>query len=1346
MSLKLPNKIRFIFVAFLLFFIFQDVNAQTFNRVENTVGLGVLRENNGVAVADYDGDNDLDIFVVAKAKDDPTSPKTLSRLFRNNNDGTFTDVTEIAGFTNLLLQEEGGGEYFGLAGNKNGAFWGDFNNDGFPDLFLTYSLKVQLWQNLGNGTFVNITESAGFTTFNECYNTGATWFDYNNDGYLDIYINDWSGCGTNQLYKNNGDNTFEDVTVEIGLFSDVSRHSYTALPFDFNQDGFMDLLVSNDLSKANYVYINNNGNSFVEQAADYGLATMGDDMGITIGDHNNDGHFDLFITTIDQNFFLRNNGDNSFSEQAEAYEINATGWSWGTRFSDFDLDGDEDLFITNGYDLGNRSAEQNFYFRNAFVEGEDKFYNVSAQLQLNDLTISVEAIDWDYDNDGDIDLFITNSDRSSFLYENKTLNFDTTDPAVHFFKIQLEGTTSNRDAIGTIVTLTTENGSLKRYYSGVGLLSQSLQAVHFGLGEATTITELEIKWPSGLIETYNDLSVDTTIKAIEGQGYEELNIIPSQKTYGCTDPLSCSYNPNATLDDGSCSYILPNTIVGNLSSSFLSTEVYSYSIGAESIANWQVVGGEILSGQGTDTITVKWHIEESGSVTVTESTEDCISLATSVQVNLNADNLPEDISIARLWNEALLEAIRRDYARPTIHARNLFHSSVAMYDIWAIYDDVARPYLIGNTVNGFSSTLSDFTPSESIEESEKEAISFAMYRLLSHRFQNSPNVEITQARFDLLMDKLGYDTSFTSLLYENGSAAALGNFVGQILIDYGLQDGAREATGYDNGYYEPINVPYALDVSFHPPINDPNRWEPLSLETYIDQSGNVVEGNVPPFLSPEWGNVLPFALKEEDKVAYERDGNVFNVYHDPSNPPYISTTENTSESEAYKWGFSMVSVWQSHLDPSDNVMWDISPSAIGNVDISTFPTNYADYPSFYNFTEGGSNSNGHAINPFTGNPYEPNIVPRGDYTRVLAEFWADGPDSETPPGHWFTLLNYVSDHQEFEKRFEGEGDILPPLEWDVKSYFILGGGMHDAAISGWSIKGWYDYIRPISAIRYMATQGQSSDPSLSNYSVSGIELIDGYIEVVELGDPLAGLTNENVGKIKMYTWKGHDYISNTETDQAGVGWILAEDWYPYQRPTFVTPPFAGFVSGHSTYSRAAAELMTMITGDEFFPGGIAEFVAKKNEFLVFEEGPSQDVVLQWATYRDASDQTSLSRIWGGIHPPADDIPGRFIGQVVAEDAFSFAIPYFEGEELSVTEVASEMGVYPNPTTNGKLHISNTKTNDRIEVYDMRGRKIEIRDRGYNELTNTTTITLTNTEIGLYLLKVNTSTTMIVVNN
>ena len=317
---------------------------------------------------------------------------------------------------------------------------------------------------------------------------------------------------------------------------------------------------------------------------------------------------------------------------------------------------------------------------------------------------------------------------------------------------------------------------------------------------------------------------------------------------------------------------------------------------------------------------------------------------------------------------------------------------------------------------------------------------------------------------------------------------------------------------------------------------------------------------------------------------------------------------------------------------------------------------------------------GRDANPFTGQPYEPNYVPRGDYGRVLAEFWADGPESETPPGHWFTILNYVSDNPIFEKRWMGEGEILSDLEWDIKSYFLLGGTMHDSAIAAWSVKGWYDYIRPVSAIRHMAEKGQSTDSELPNYDPAGFPLLPGYIEQIEIGDPLAGDLNENVGEIKVLAWKGPYFIEVPATDEAGVGWIMAKDWWPYQRPSFVTPPFAGYVSGHSTFSRAAAEVMTFMTGDEYFPGGMGVFSADRNQFLVFEDGPSIDFELQWATYRDASDQCSLSRIWGGIHPPADDIPGRKMGIQIGNQAFDKAMNYFNPDLPRVLSVLPSVEV------------------------------------------------------------------------
>lgn len=648
-----------------------------------------------------------------------------------------------------------------------------------------------------------------------------------------------------------------------------------------------------------------------------------------------------------------------------------------------------------------------------------------------------------------------------------------------------------------------------------------------------------------------------------------------------------------------------------------------------------------------------------------------------------AGELKAQHSVAREWNEMLLTSIRNDFARPTVHARNLFQISAAMFDAWAIFNpDKANTYLIGNSLNGVNSSFGGFTQSGSVEDQTEEAISYAAYRMLMARFAFSPNSQELLGQITTFMEGLGYDVSVTSTDFSTGSAAALGNYIALQYLDYGLEDGSQEEFDYANLYYRPVNEALEPAKPGNPNITDLNRWQPLSLDSFIDQSGNVIL-TAPKFLSPEWGNVFGFSLTDDDLTTNERGGNEFRVFNDPGMPPLIEETVTSGEND-YHWGFELVSIWGAHLDPADGVMWDISPGSIGN--ISELPTDFAGHRSFYNEFDGGDASVGRTMNPKTGQPYAANMVPRGDYARVLAEFWADGPDSETPPGHWFTLLNYVSDHDDLVKRFRGQGETLSDLEWDIKAYFILGGAMHDAAISAWSIKGWYDYLRPVSAIRAMADLGQRSDENLPNYHENGITLKPGYIELVEAGDDLAGANDEHVGKVKLYTWKGPDFINDPETDVAGVDWILAENWWPYQRPTFVTPPFAGYVSGHSTYSRAAAEVLTLLTGDEYFPGGMGEFLAPKDEFLVFEDGPSVDVTLQWATYRDASDQTSLSRIWGGIHPPADDIPGRIIGEKIGVQAFEFAEDFFNTGPVTGIDEPQEfegMSFGPNPVTAGE---------------------------------------------------------------
>ncbi|MEM7230067.1 MAG: vanadium-dependent haloperoxidase [Planctomycetota bacterium] len=615
-----------------------------------------------------------------------------------------------------------------------------------------------------------------------------------------------------------------------------------------------------------------------------------------------------------------------------------------------------------------------------------------------------------------------------------------------------------------------------------------------------------------------------------------------------------------------------------------------------------------------------------------------LALVASVAVALPAMAGPTH-SVARDWNELLLESIRKDFARPTVHARNLFHSSVAMYDAWAIYDTTASTYLTHERrVSG--------TP----ELDRHETLSYAMYRILRHRFATSPGAAVMYPQYDALMLSYGYDTAITT---EAGlTPAALGNRIATNVLRYGLNDNSNEIFDYANQVYLPINDPLVPGLPGNPDMVDPQRWQPLALDFFVDQGGNVIVGGFPEALSPEWGQVWAFALKPEDRSINQRDGYDWWMYHDPGPPPVLGGATDFE----YKDGFEEVLEFSSKLDPSTGVMIDISPASRGN---STVGTN---------------DGTGYAMNPVLGTPYATNSVPEGDYFRVLAEFWADGPDSETPPGHWVDIANYVTDE------LVAGSPILPPakgvmppiaaapgsLEWDVKMYFAMSGAMHDSAVTAWGVKGWYDFLRPISAVRYMGELGQCTDMGHPTYDPNGINLIPGVIELITPASSAPGERHQLlapwVGDIAVQAWRGPDYIPDPETFTAGVGWIRLANWWPYQRPSFVTPPFPGYVSGHSTYSRAAAELLTAFTGSPWFPNGKGTFFAEMNEYLVFEEGPSVDVTLEWASYYDAADESGLSRLYGGIHPRADDFPGRLMGQEVGIDAFDYAETFFDGTQ------------------------------------------------------------------------------------
>jgi hypothetical protein len=817
------------------------------------------------------------------------------------------------------------------------------------------------------------------------------------------------------------------------------------------------------------------------------------------------------------------------------------------------------------------------------------------------------VIAFDYDADGDQDLLQINDGAEPNLYRNDTISDND------WLQIKLTSSGSASNGIGAYVTVTPSAGgpsqTREMSASGTWMAQDASGILHFGFGDLPTgsTVDIQIDWPGGTQSFHTAQALNQQITYADGLppiGVSQGLLVVGGDGDG---PHSAGSEVTITADPAAKHY---------------------------HFAYWSSTGGVFADPYAAQT-----------TFTVPNG-------ATLVTANYLPGVAPDaDVGVARRWNEVLLQAIRKDFARPTIHARNLFHISAAMYDAWAAFADQEDTWLLGHSRAGVDCPFVAVPPPVDVDAARREAISHAAYRLLLHRFVASPGVATTYRNAHTLMTYLGYDGANVSTDYAAGSPAALGNHIAQCYINFGLADGANETNEYKNTSYQPINAPLKPELPGNPGISDFNRWQPLSLVSYIDQSGNQVS-STPKFLGPEWGQVVPFAMQADDRVEYEHNGFDYLVYHDPGAPPLIGG----DLSESYKWAFSLVSIWSSHLDHTDGVMVDISPASLGN--IQSYPTQFEDYPQFYNTLAGGDASVGYAVNPVTGEPYTPQIVPRGDYARVLAEFWADGPESETPPGHWFVILNEVSDHPLSSRRFGGTGPELDLLEWEAKSYFTLGGAMHDAAISAWGVKGWYDYIRPISALRAMAAVGQSSEPLLPSFSVFGIPLQPGYIELVGEGDPLAGTLGEHIGKIKVFAWRGPDYIAAPTTDEAGVDWILAENWWPYQRPTFVTPPFAGYVSGHSTFSRAAAEVMTALTGDPYFPGGMSSFEIPKNEFLVFEEGPSVDMTLQWATYRDASDQCSLSRIWGGIHPPVDDLPGRLMGIEIGLDAFNYAAQMF----------------------------------------------------------------------------------------
>jgi hypothetical protein len=500
----------------------------------------------GVAIFDYDNDGWPDIFIVNGTTLDapPGAAAPSNHLYRNNHDGTFSDVTERAG-----LAHTGWGQ---------GACVGDYDNDGNEDLFVTYYGKNVLYHNNGNGTFSDVSEKARVAGTGRAWSTGCAFIDYDHDGKLDLFVATyvdfdvktapapgerasclWKGvpvmCGPrglpwskNILYHNDGNGTFKDVTTESKIDQTNGHYGFSVSTFDFDEDGWTDIYVACD-STPSILYRNNRDGTFTDVAVTAGAAFNEDGkeqagMGSTVGDYNGDGRLDIFKTNFsdDTATLYRNNGDGTFDDVTfpAGLGLYTKYLGWGTMFLDVDNDGWPDLLLANGHvypevdsqHLGSDYREPRILYHN---QGDGRFADISAGAGPGITTAASGrglAIG-DLWNDGRISAVISNMSAPPSLLVNqaKTPN--------HWIAFRTVGTKSNRDGIGARIRLKTGQRVLvDEVRSGSSYDSNNDMRVHFGLGAATKVESVEVRWPGGLIESFRDLRVDAINHLKEGSG------------------------------------------------------------------------------------------------------------------------------------------------------------------------------------------------------------------------------------------------------------------------------------------------------------------------------------------------------------------------------------------------------------------------------------------------------------------------------------------------------------------------------------------------------------------------------------------------------------------------------------------------------------------------------------------------------------------------------------------------------------------------------------------------------------------------------------------------------------
>jgi hypothetical protein len=499
----------------------------------------------GAAFIDYNNDGWIDVFLVNGTRLDGMPPDQAkpSYLYRNNQNGTFTDVTDKAGIT--------------LSGWGQGISVGDYDNDGFDDLFVSYYGKNALYRNKGDGTFTNIAEKAGVANNRSRWGSGCAFLDYDRDGNLDLFVASYIdldlktaplpetgpclykgltvACGppglpggVNTLYRNKGDGTFADVSEESGIRKTNGTYGLGVLVADFNNDGWADIYVANDSAPA-ALYHNNKNGTFTDIGVEAGCAFSIDGkpqagMGVSAGDYDRDGWLDIIKTNFsgDTPSLYRNNGKSAFDDVTFPAGIGiSTRWlGWGCGFVDLDNNGWLDIFLVNGHvypEVERLTTEAGYAQRKVLFKNlqNSRFEDVSDAVggAVVAPTPGRGCAFGDYDNDGDIDILINPVNARPELLRCDSASKN------NWIKIKAVGTKSNRSGIGARIRAVTEDGAqIDEVRSGGSYYSQNDLRVHFGLGKRDKVKSLEISWPSGKTETLTDIAANQIITIKEGSG------------------------------------------------------------------------------------------------------------------------------------------------------------------------------------------------------------------------------------------------------------------------------------------------------------------------------------------------------------------------------------------------------------------------------------------------------------------------------------------------------------------------------------------------------------------------------------------------------------------------------------------------------------------------------------------------------------------------------------------------------------------------------------------------------------------------------------------------------------